>query len=145
MTHGRAVTVADVRTEAPNPAPPNPAPPIAAPPTAAVPDTVRVDPVAAAHAAGEVHRVTESMRNGVRPALLALELPPQAFGTAGAAVALASAHQVSLEDMAGLVGRLASVLEGDVDRLYRVAFAVQETERTAVQRIGATSSRGPGE
>jgi hypothetical protein len=142
MTHGRAVTVADVRTEAPNPAPPNPAPPIAAPPTAAVPDTVRVDPVAAAHAAGEIHRVTESMRNRVRPLLLALDLPPQAFG---AAVALASAHQVSLEDMAGLVGRLASVLEGDVDRLYRVAFAVQETERTAVQRIGATSSRGPGE
>ncbi len=85
------------------------------------------------------------MRETVRPLLLSLDLPAQAFGMAGSAVGLASAHQQGLEDVAGLVGRLTSVLEGDIDRLYRVAFAVQEAERTAVQRIGATSSRGPGE
>ena len=106
---------------------------------------MRVDPVAAAHAAGEVHRITERMRETVRPLLLSLDLPPQALGTASTAAALASAHQVSLEDMAALVGRLTSILEGDIDRLYRVAFAAQESERAAVQRIGATSSRGSGE
>jgi hypothetical protein len=115
--------------------------PIAASPA---PDAVRVDPVAAAHAAGEVQRLVETMRETVCPLLQALEVSDHAFGSGSAAPAVAGAHQVSLDDLTGLIERLTSVLEGDIDRLYRVAFAVREAERATEQRVGASSARGLG-
>lgn len=97
---------------------------------------IRADPVALAHAAGELLDEVDRLGEQVRPALVALELAEAGYGWA----TLAAAHQHAASDLAATLGRYLAGLEGDVDRLYQVAFMVQAAEaRTAgrIDRIGS--------
>ncbi len=60
--------------------------------------------------------------------------PPSAhYGSTPGGAALHHANDEVVELAALAVGRLVEVLEGDVDRLYRLAFVYAEAERQAAQ------------
>jgi hypothetical protein len=80
----------------------------------------------------------------VATALRATELavpPPADFGRTPGAALLGQASDASTEQAGLAVGRLVEVLEGDVDRLYRIAFAYHEANRQAT--LPAPQPTGP--
>lgn len=73
---------------------------------------------------------------------LDLAIPPQsAFGRTPGAAGLHRASDAAAEQAGLAVGRLIEVLDGDVDRLYRLAFAYHEAEQQAA--IPQTPRGGP--
>jgi hypothetical protein len=65
-------------------------------------------------------------------------VPEAAFGDTASAKDVRAALQETVDSADVTVGRLAAVLEGDMDRLYRTAFAYQrldEEEAREFQRL----------
>jgi hypothetical protein len=91
---------------------------------------LRADPVALAHAAGELLDVAARLGELVRPALVALDLDEAAYGWP----TLAAAHQATVSDLGATLGRYLAGIEGDADRLYQVAFTVQAADARAASR-----------
>jgi hypothetical protein len=106
-------------------------------------DVMGADPVLIAHAAGEMLTVAQHLAEDARPLLLALDVPERAYGSTDAGPGLAIAHQLSLADVEGVLDRLGGVLEGDVDRLCRIAFAVDDADRSATGRMSHAGRRAP--
>jgi hypothetical protein len=63
-----------------------------------------------------------------------LSVPATAFGALPGMEVLHRAQLVATEEAGTAVGRLVDVHEGDVDRLYRVAFACQQGDLSAGQQ-----------
>jgi hypothetical protein len=68
--------------------------------------------------------------------------PGSAYGNAQVAAGVHAAAQAALADAETAVGRLNAVYEGDVDRLYRVAFAYRQADIEAAERT-RRAGRGP--
>jgi hypothetical protein len=97
-------------------------------------DEVRADPVELAKLAGKTLDASIELGDGWRQAQADLAVPAAAFGNLPAGQGVHRAHVAAAEDGDRGVGRLVAVYEGDVDRLYRVAFAYQQADREAARR-----------
>jgi hypothetical protein len=105
-------------------------------------EEVRADPVALTRLAAEVLTASQTLGDGWRAALDGLEVPVSAYGNSTAAGGVHAAHQAAAEDADVSVGRLVAVLEGDVDRLYRVAFAYRHADQQAAERQRRAGGHG---
>jgi hypothetical protein len=95
---------------------------------------VRADPDELARLAADTLTASEMLGDGYRDGVADLAVPQSAFGNTVAGPALYSAHEGSLSAADTAVARLVVVQEGDVDRLYRVAFAYQQADAEAAVR-----------
>jgi len=97
-------------------------------------DEVRADPVELAKLAGKTLDASIELGDGWRTAQASLAVPAAAFGNLSAGQGVHRSHTAAAEDGDRGIGRLVAVYEGDVDRLYRVAFAYQQADREAAER-----------
>ncbi|PZS31484.1 MAG: hypothetical protein DLM59_09890 [Pseudonocardiales bacterium] len=88
-----------------------------------------------ARLAGEVLKAADGISSGIRASRAPLTVAPAAFGDSSAGPAVHSAHLAVVEQGGTTNERLVEVLEGDVDRLYRVAFAYQKIDQDAADRL----------
>lgn len=97
-------------------------------------EEIRADPVELAKLAGRTLDASIALGDGWRTARAALTVPAAAFGNLGASPGVQRSHEAAAEDGDTGIGRLVGVYEGDVDRLYRVAFAYQQADQEAARR-----------
>jgi hypothetical protein len=95
---------------------------------------VRADPEELAKLASDTLTASEQLGDGHRDAYADLAVPASAFGNTTLGAAAHGAHDAALAASEIAVGRLVVVQEGDVDRLYRVAFAYQQADAEANAR-----------
>ena len=110
-------------------------------------DEVRVDYVELTRLAADVLSASQQLSDAWRGAKADLSPPVAAFGNSKAGPAVRDSHEAVLEDADVTIGRQVAVLEGDVDRLYRVAFAYEKAEADAQEDLykagkGGQSLRG---
>lgn len=103
---------------------------------------VRADSTELARLAGEVLAAAEGVTDGLTTAREAILVPGTAFGNSEAGSSVHLAHQAAAECGGTAAERLVEVLEGDVDRLYAVAFAYQKADRDAAADLCRRT--GPG-
>jgi hypothetical protein len=101
---------------------------------------IRVDPRQLTRLAATMLAASRDLADGWRTAKNRLALPQSAFGTIRHAVAIYQAHQSTVDHANTTIGRQVSILEDDVDRLYRVALAYEQADLDARQ----TMDRAPG-
>jgi hypothetical protein len=95
---------------------------------------VRADPVELTRVADQMLRSSQRIGDAWRAAQGLLAVPVAAFGDSSAAAALSAAGEQTVDDAAVTIGRLVAVLEGDMDRLYRVAFAYKKADDDAAAK-----------
>ena len=108
---------------------------------------IRADYVEVARLAADVLAGSQQLGDGWRDAKRSLAPPVAAFGNSTAGASLADAHATVVDEADTVVGRQVSVLEEDVDRLYRVAFAYEKQEADAQEdlyRAGQGGQSLPG-
>jgi hypothetical protein len=108
---------------------------------------VRADYVEVARLAADVLAGSEQFADGWRDAMKDLAPPAAAFGNSKVGASLCDAHAGVVDEADTAIGRLAHVLEDDVDRLYRIAFAYEKDEADRQQELlrlgqGGQSLRG---
>jgi hypothetical protein len=96
---------------------------------------LRADPVALTRTADQMLRSSQSVADAWRIAQGTLAVPAEAFGDSAGGPGVSVAHQASIDDADVAIGRLVGVLEGDMDRLYRIAFAYQKADQDAARRL----------
>ena len=94
----------------------------------------RVDPEELVRLAADVLRSSQQMSDSWMAAQGDLAIPPAAFGNSNGAAAVKDSHVTVIDEADITIGRHVAVLEGDMDRLYRVAFAYQQADREAAER-----------
>lgn len=99
-----------------------------------VSEEVRADPVALSRLAADVLTAARGTGDGWRAAKDGLDIPLAAFGDSRAAAGVHDAHRSAADEADVAIGRLVAVLEGDTDRIYRVAFAYQLADQQAAER-----------
>jgi hypothetical protein len=105
---------------------------------------IRVDPRELTRLAGIVLAASRDLADGWRTAKHRLDLPPNAFGAGRpAAAAMHRAHASVVDAADTTIGRQVSILEDDVDRLYRVAFAYEQADLDARQTMDRASGGRP--
>jgi hypothetical protein len=95
------------------------------------PKEVRADPVELTRLADRMLRSSQQIGDAWREAQGTLAVPAAAFGDSSGAAGVHDTHQDTVDDADVTIGRLVAVLEGDMDRLYRVAFAYKKTDDDA--------------
>jgi hypothetical protein len=95
---------------------------------------VRAEPAELVRLAATTLAAARGMSDGWRDGQRELAPPGSAFGDTPSATRAASAHRAVLAGASTALDRLVAVHEGDVDRLYRVAFAYQQADRDAATR-----------
>jgi hypothetical protein len=103
---------------------------------------VRADPVELSRLASQVLAASQQHGDAWRTAQDSLQVPLSAYGDSVSARGVHAAHEAVADEADVTIGRLVGVLEGDVDRLLRVAFAYQRADRDAEAR-NRRSGRGP--
>jgi hypothetical protein len=103
-----------------------------------------VDPTAVARAAGRSLDASADLGDAARAFLPAVAPPATAFGDGPGAHALGRAHRAAADALADVMAGVGQVLEGDADRLYRVAFAVRAADDLAGRRLSRLAARGRG-
>ncbi|WP_415644471.1 hypothetical protein [Stackebrandtia soli] len=91
-------------------------------------EEVRADPVKLCTLADEVTGFAGDLRDGLATARQAIVIPASAFGNSDGAGTLDDTYVDVIEDAGAGVEDIAGVLEGDVDRLYRIAFSYKATD-----------------
>ena len=104
-------------------------------------DEVRADPVSLCELAGTLTSQAWDIRDGLATAREQILVPPGAFGNSENAETLDSTYSTLLEKAGDGVEDVAGVFEGDVDRVYLIAFAYQEQDQANAEDIACT----PGE
>ncbi len=99
-----------------------------------VTDEIRAQPAELARLAGTTLDASIKLGDGWRNAQAALAIPAAAFGNLSSSAGVHRAHAATAEDGETSINRMMAVYEGDVDRLYRVAFAYQQADAAAAQR-----------
>jgi len=105
-------------------------------------DEVRADYPELARLAGEVLTAADGISDGLRAGRGSLTVPVSAFGNSSAGPAVHRTHEAVTEQGGTTTERLVEVLEGDVDRIYRVAFAYQKADQEAADQLGRIQQRG---
>jgi hypothetical protein len=103
---------------------------------------IRAEPDAIVQLANETLTAADQFADALAAARGTASPPGSAYGNCGLA---ASAHATVESALAGAetaVDRLTAVYEGDVDRLYRVAFAYRQADAAAADR-NRRPNRGP--
>jgi hypothetical protein len=95
------------------------------------PPEVRADPVELTRLADQMLRSSQQLADAWSAAQGALTLPGTAAGDSARGPAVISAHESTMDDADVAIGRLVAVLEGDMDRLYRIAFAYKKADDDA--------------
>lgn len=108
---------------------------------------VRANYVEVARLAADVLASSQQLDDGWRTAMNDLAPPAAAFGDSKAGASLCDAHASVVDDAETAIDRQVGVLEDDVDRLYRVAFAYEKEEADAQEALwkagqGGQSLRG---
>jgi hypothetical protein len=98
---------------------------------------VRADPVELTRLADAMLTASQGVGDGWRGAQGPLAVPAEAFGDSAGAAGVCTAHEASVNGADVAVGRLVAVLEGDMDRLYRIAFAYKKADDDAARKIAA--------
>ncbi|MEE6263044.1 hypothetical protein [Plantactinospora sonchi] len=106
-------------------------------------DEVRAEPSELVKLAGTTLDASIALGDGWRAAQPAFSVPEAAFGILSAGQGVHRSHVAAAEDGDTAVNRLVAVYEGDVDRLYRVAFAYQQADQEAAARARRAGGR-PG-
>ncbi|MEV0274672.1 MAG: hypothetical protein HOV71_28640 [Hamadaea sp.] len=95
---------------------------------------VRADPVELTRVADQMLRSSQQIDDAWRAAQGPLAVPATAFGDSIGAAAVAQAQDQTVDDAEVTLGRLVAVLEGDMDRLYRIAFAYKKADDDAAAK-----------
>jgi len=101
---------------------------------------VRADPVELTRLAADVLTASQKLADIWRSAKNPLAMPVAAFGNSNGATGVHDANQAVVDDADVTIGRQVAVLEGDVDRLYRVAFAYEKAELDAQEAMRRAAS-----
>ena len=96
-----------------------------------------IDVDTVARAAGRALDAAAHLATVARSLLPALDLGDAACGDGPGGAALARAHRDGADELARAWATVGQVLEGDADRLYRVAFAARATDSAAGGRLDA--------
>jgi hypothetical protein len=108
---------------------------------------LRADYVEVARLAADVLAGSQQLDDGWRAATRDLAPPVAAFGNSKAGASLCDAHASVVDEADTVIGRQVGILEEDVDRLYRVAFAYEKQEADAQEdlyRAGQGGQSLPG-
>lgn len=92
---------------------------------------IRANYVEVARLAADVLAGSQQLADGWRNAKKDLAPPAAVFGNSRAGASLYEAHGNAVDDADTTIDRQTNVLEDDVDRLYRVAFAYEKQEADA--------------
>jgi hypothetical protein len=108
---------------------------------------IRANYVEVARLAADVLAGSQQHDDGWRRAKRDLAPPASVFGNSKAGASLSEAHANVVDEADIAIGREVGVLEDDVDRLYRVAFAYEKQEADAQEDLyrsgqGGQSLRG---
>jgi len=98
-------------------------------------EEVRANPVNLCTLAGTLTDLAWDIRDGLATARDQFLVPPGAFGNSENSELLDSSYSTLLEETGDGVEDVAGVLEGDVDRVYLIAFAYQEKDNEAAAGI----------
>ena len=98
-------------------------------------DDLRADPVELTRLAGDVLTASQQLRDNWASAQADLDIPAAAFGNSNGAAGVSTSHTATRDEADLTIGRQIAVLEGDVDRLYRVAFAYEKAEQDEAERL----------
>ncbi len=105
---------------------------------------IRADPTELTKLAGETLEASKRLSDGFRTGYADMALPQAAFGNTAAGPQVYMAHETTLGEAEPAVGRLVTVQEGDVDKLYRVAFAYLKADHDAAAKVARSHrARGP--
>lgn len=96
---------------------------------------VHVDPIELTRLGEEMLRSSQQIADVWRVAQSALAIPIAAFGDTAGGSGVHDAHKATVDDADVAAGRLVAVLEGDMDRLYRVAFSYKKADEDAAHRL----------
>ena len=96
---------------------------------------IRADPLELTRLAATVRTASEELADARRTTRNPLAVPLTAYGNSNSASGVHAAHEATVDDADITVGRQVSILEDDVDRLYRVAFAYEKAELDAQQNL----------
>lgn len=96
---------------------------------------VRADPIELTRLAGTFLRASQRLGDALRTAQAAVTPPLTAYGDTAGGPPLHAAEDTCVEGAGLAVGRLVEVLEGNVDRLYRIAFAYEQADLHAMDEI----------
>ncbi|MQA25222.1 MAG: hypothetical protein GEU94_07085 [Micromonosporaceae bacterium] len=103
---------------------------------------VRADYTDLARLAQDILEAADGVTNALRTARDAFTLPVSAFGNSSVGSSVHYAHEQTTETGGVTVERLVEVLEGDVDRVYRVAFAYRKADLEAAEDTCRNAPRG---
>jgi hypothetical protein len=104
---------------------------------------IRVDPRQLTRLSATILTASQDLADSWRTAKNRLALPQKAFGTIRHAAAVHQAHQSTVDLADTTIGRQVSILEDDVDRLYRVAFAYEQADLDARQTMDRAAGGSP--
>lgn len=96
---------------------------------------VGADPIELARLAATFLHASQRMGDALRATRAQVTPPTTAYGDTPGAGRLHTANDLAVEQAGLAMGRLVEVLEGDVDRLYRLVFAYEMAERQARAKI----------
>ncbi|GIG67594.1 hypothetical protein [Phytomonospora endophytica] len=97
-------------------------------------DEVRADPVELAVLSQAVLMVAYRVRSELPRGWSGVLVPSSAFGNTNAAESLAVDYGDAIETAGRAVEDLTGVLDGDADRLLRIAFAYKQTDDEEMER-----------
>ena len=103
---------------------------------------IRAEPDALVQLAKETLTAADRFADALAAAQGPAGPPGSAYGNTGVAASVQAAAESALADAETAIGRLNAVYEGDVDRLYRVAFAYRQADIEAANR-NRRPGRGP--
>ncbi|WP_027343287.1 hypothetical protein [Hamadaea tsunoensis] len=106
------------------------------------PPEVRADPVELTRLADTMLTASQHISDAWRAAQAAISLSQAAFGDSAGAAGVHNAHEGSADDADLAIGRLVAVLEGDMDRLYRIAFAYKKADDDAARKAQQSMPHG---
>jgi uncharacterized protein YfiM (DUF2279 family) len=97
---------------------------------------VRADPAQLCRLGDQMLTSSETIDDSWRGQQSALSPLNTAFGNTAGGQAVFTAHQDTHDSAGVAVGRFVEVLQGDMDRLYEVAFAYQQVDRNNARKFG---------
>ena len=103
---------------------------------------IRANYIEVARLAADVLDGSQQLADGWREAKKDLAAPTTVFGNSAAGASLYEAHVDAVDDADTTVDRQTNVLEDDVDRLYRVAFAYEKQEADAQADLNRAGQGG---
>jgi hypothetical protein len=101
-------------------------------------DAMRADPIELSTLAATVLTASTDLGTALQDAQASFPPPADPFGNSSGSAGAYAATETATEQTGATLETLIGVLEGDVDRLYQVAFAYQEADEQAADECEGT-------